>query len=230
MEWMLPLRRLDEAQLDVLRQCREDDIYSIWIEGFAGSGKSVLLIHALQEYVIKNPKHKVCVVVFTRALLDLLKSGISPNFRDSVKVMTYLNFVDKDKENYDLIVVDEVQDIPVKVLEKIKARAKKMIVGGDDAQSIYIYGSRGDKIEAVLNPVRLRLPMVYRLTKKIIKIVKTILPEGVMVSATSGRAEDIQVALAHANNKDSEFSWVWKQAKRFTETRCCIPDDHMVAY
>lgn len=216
---MLPLRRLDEAQLDVLRQCREDDIYSIWIEGFAGSGKSVLLIHALQEYVIKNPKHKVCVVVFTRALLDLLKSGISPNFRDSVKVMTYLNFVDKDKENYDLIVVDEVQDIPVKVLEKIKARAKKMIVGGDDAQSIYIYGSRGDKIEAVLNPVRLRLPMVYRLTKKIIKIVKTILPEGVMVSATSGRAEDIQVALAHANNKDSEFSWVWKQAKRFTETR-----------
>ena len=59
MEWMLPLRRLDEAQLDVLRQCREDDIYSIWIEGFAGSGKSVLLIHALQEYVIKNPKHKV---------------------------------------------------------------------------------------------------------------------------------------------------------------------------
>ena len=146
MEWMLPLRRLDEAQLDVLRQCREDDIYSIWIEGFAGSGKSVLLIHALQEYVIKNPKHKVCVVVFTRALLDLLKSGISPNFRDSVKVMTYLNFVDKDKENYDLIVVDEVQDIPVKVLEKIKARAKKMIVGGDDAQSIYIYGSRGDKI------------------------------------------------------------------------------------
>jgi MinD-like ATPase involved in chromosome partitioning or flagellar assembly len=217
MEWMVPLRRLDEAQQNVLRRCANMTAQPKWVEGFAGSGKTVLLVHAIQGYVHKNPDSKVCIVVFTHALIDLIRSGIAPEFRARIPVMTYLNFVNKDKSFYDLVIVDEVQDVPANILGAIRARADKLLVGGDDAQSIYESGSRAESIESILQPERMKLPMVYRLTRKIIRVVGKILPENNIVTATSGRMEEIQVTLAHADSLESELAWVWHQAKRFTE-------------
>jgi superfamily I DNA and RNA helicase len=51
---------------------------NIWVKGFAGSGKSVLLIHSLNEYITKiEPNSKVVVLVFTHALKDMFEIGIS---------------------------------------------------------------------------------------------------------------------------------------------------------
>ncbi len=215
---MVPLRRLDESQQDVLRQCGNLTDQPKWIEGFAGSGKTVLLIHAIQNYLQRNPNNKVCIIVFTHALIDLLKSGIAPEFRDRIPVMTYLNFVNNDKSHYDFIVVDEVQDIPESILTVIRNRTDSLVVGGDDAQSIYESGSSAGKIEQILQPSRLKLPVVYRLTRKIINVVRSILPDNNMITATSGRMEEIQVTLARAATREAELTWVWQQAKRFTET------------
>ncbi len=77
MDWMVPLRRLDEAQQNVLRLCANMLEKPIWIEGFAGSGKTVLLVHAIQNYLVKNPDKKVCIVVFTHALIDLINPSYS---------------------------------------------------------------------------------------------------------------------------------------------------------
>lgn len=219
MEWMVQLRRLDQAQQEVLRQCANMTEQPKWIEGFAGSGKTVLLVHAIQSYVQKNPDSKVCIVVFTHALIDLISSGISPELRSRIPVMTYLHFVDKDKvKQYDLVVVDEVQDVPAKILSAIRKRANKILVGGDDAQSIYKYGSRADEIESILQPDRMKLPVVYRLTRKIINLVRNILPDNNIVAATSGRMQEVQVTLAHADSLELELTWVWHQAKRSAKT------------
>lgn len=218
MDWMVPLRRLDEAQQNVLRACANMLEKPIWIEGFAGSGKTVLLVHAIQNYLIKNPDNKVCIVVFTHALINLIESGIAPEFRQKIPVMTYLEAVNRDRNKYDLIVIDEVQDIPPSILNALRNKTERLVIGGDDAQSIYESGSTAVQIESLLEPERLKLPMVYRLTRKIINVVKSILPNNVLVTATSGRMEDIQVTLAYAENQEAEFSWIWKQAQRFTET------------
>lgn len=218
MEWMVPLRRLDEAQQNVLRQCAAIGEQPKWVEGFAGSGKTVLLVHAIQGWLQKNPDSRVCIVVFTRALMDLIRSGLAPEFRPRIPVMTYLHFVNKDRQHYDLVVVDEVQDVPANILGAIRKRADRLLVGGDDAQSIYESGSRAGRIESVLQPDRMKLPMVYRLTRKIINVVRNILPDNNIVTATSGRMEEIQVTLAHAESWDTEMGWVWHQARRFTET------------
>lgn len=218
MRWMVPARKLDENQQAVLRQCAEMNDKPKWIEGFAGSGKTVLLVHAIQSYIQLHPEKRVCIVVFTHALIDLIRTGIAPEFANRIPVMTYLNFVNKDKNHYDLVIVDEVQDVPITILKAIQKRTDRILVGGDDAQSIYESGSRAEDIEGILNPDRLKLPMVYRLTRKIINVVKNILPDNNMVTATSGRMEDVQVTLAHAESKETELSWVWLQAKRYTET------------
>lgn len=231
MEWMVPLRRLDEAQQNVLRQCANIGDQPKWVEGFAGSGKTVLLVHAIQSYVQKNPDRRVCIVVFTRALMDLISSGLAPEFHSRIPVMTYLQFVNKDRQHYDLVVVDEVQDVPANILGAIHKRADRLLVGGDDAQSIYESGSRAEKIQSILQPDRMKLPMVYRLTRKIINVVRNILPDSNIVTATSGRMEEIQVTLAHAESWEAEMAWVWHQAKRFTETGhpCVVVlPDHLV--
>lgn len=218
MEWMVPLRRLDEAQQSVLRQCGGIADKPKWIEGFAGSGKTVLLVHAIQSYVQRNPDSKVCIVVFTHALKELMRTGIAPELLGKIPIMTYHYFVNNNKDYYDLVVIDEVQDVPEPILNAIRKRTDKLLIGGDDAQSIYDKGCRADRIEAILDPERIKLPMVYRLTRKIINVVRNILPGHNIVAATSGRMEEIQVTLARAESREEELEWVWRQAKRFTET------------
>jgi superfamily I DNA/RNA helicase len=217
MGWMVPLRKMDEAQQLALRQCADITAEQPkWIEGFAGSGKTVLLVHAIQSYLQKNPGSIVCIVVFTLALKDLISSGISPEFSDRIPVMTYPNFVKNGNKQYDLVVVDEVQDIPANILSAIRMRASKLLIGGDDAQSIYANGSRAEIIESILHPNRVKLPRSYRLTRKIINVIKNILPDSNIAHETSGRMQEVQITLAHADSVELELNWVWHQAKRET--------------
>lgn len=213
----MPLTKLSEDQRLVLTQCSKLIEQPKWIEGFAGSGKTILLVHAIQNYVQKNPDSKVCVVVFTHALIDMISSGISPELHDRIPVMTYLNFVNKDKNYYNLVVIDEVQDIPANILSIIHKRAKSILVGGDDAQSIYKSGSRAEKIESILHPHRMKLTMNHRLTRKIINVVKNILPDNNMVTDVSGKKAEVKVTLARADSLELELKWVWRQSKRSTD-------------
>lgn len=214
---MIPIGKLDEFQLAILRKCANFPEKTRWIEGFAGSGKTILLIHTLQRYLQENVDSKVCVVVFTHALIDLIQSGIKPEYQDRIPVKTYLQFVNNDKHYYDFVVVDEVQDIPRNILNKIRKKTKRLLFAGDEAQSIYESGCSSSDIETLFQPARLKLPRVYRLTRKIINVVKSILPDNNLVAATSARMTEVQVTLARANSKDEELYWVWQQAKYRTE-------------
>ena len=86
MNWMVPENRLDDYQRDILKQCGDFNKKSDWIKGFAGSGKTVLLVHLINESLLKDPDKNICVLVYTHALKDLIQSGLSSN--SSVKVIT----------------------------------------------------------------------------------------------------------------------------------------------
>ena len=64
MSWMISYPDLDEDQKDFVdNQVNKDG--NIWVQGFAGSGKSVLLIHALRVKLRDTLGAKCCIVVFT---------------------------------------------------------------------------------------------------------------------------------------------------------------------
>lgn len=215
MAWMIQENNLDELQRAVLEECAAIKAERPkWIEGFAGSGKTILLVHAAQSFVDLHPDSKICIVVYTHSLIDLIRSGISPRYREFIPVMTYLHFVNVDRHSYDLVIVDEVQDIPSNILKVIRRRSNKLIVGGDDAQSIYPYGSRSEKIEEILQPDRTNLPLTYRLTRSIVRVAKNLLPDNNIVARVQERINDVQVMLAHAVSIEIELIWVWNQAKR----------------
>jgi superfamily I DNA and RNA helicase len=76
MKWMVTEDKLGADQKDVINEIGKGINQPIWIKGHAGSGKSVLLLHALSDYLAKHLEANVCVVVFTNALVDLLQTGL----------------------------------------------------------------------------------------------------------------------------------------------------------
>jgi superfamily I DNA/RNA helicase len=163
----------------------------------------------------KNPDLSVCVAVFTHALKDLIRTGFEESFRNKVSVVTYHQFLN-DKKRFDLVIVDEVQDIPHYQLKRIKGLAGRMVVAGDTDQSIYEKSSSMEEINEILKPRPHRLVVLYRLTQKLRNIVQSILPNSQIEAARTGRMQDVQVALANADSERKEIEWVWYSCCRYS--------------
>ena len=215
MQWMVPHNRLGEMQLHVLDSCMKDGSKRHWIRGFAGSGKTVLLVHAIVEALARNPGLSACVVVYTHALKDLVGTGI-PEHLGRVPVMTYHHFR-SHPEHYDLIIVDEVQDLEEGVLDLLVQCSKKLIVAGDEDQSIYEKRVTSAEIERIVSPTKHKLEILYRLTEALRDIVRTILPNSLIQGARISRMANVQITLGHADNTSQEIEWCWRQARKFAK-------------
>lgn len=215
MQWMVRENLLGETQIYVLNECLKKKKGHDWIQGFAGSGKTVLLAHAINQSLAENPRLKVCVVVFTHALKDLVGTGIKEHLRGNVPIRTYPDF-EKNPEDYDMIVVDEVQDLDPKVLEIIKRHTSRLIVAGDTDQSIYEDRIDSDGIDKCINPKKYKLQIIYRLTESLREIVKSILPGSQIESAKMNLRQNIMASLVKGKSFSEEVNWVWSNSKKFT--------------
>ncbi len=216
MNWMVPDNRLDDYQRDVLGKCGDFNKNSEWIQGFAGSGKTILLVHLVKETLLRDAEKSICVLVYTHALKHLIQSGLTSE--SSVRVITKDQFL-KEKGYYDLILIDEVQDIPKSDLASIRARAGKIVIAGDSDQSIYPGNcSTPDEINSALEPRVHKLIILYRLTQRLRNIVKSILPGSSIEAARSDRGQDVQVVLAKADSTQEEIEWLWKKCQEYSDT------------
>lgn len=105
MAWLVPENMLDDQQRDFVENV-DINQKNVWIKGFPGSGKSVLLAYTMKHIKRKDPNAKVAVVVFTHSLIAMFKAafvemGVPAN------IMTYYEFMDSSS-NYDYILSDEV--------------------------------------------------------------------------------------------------------------------------
>jgi superfamily I DNA/RNA helicase len=215
MSWMIKYDKLDDDQKDFVDK-EINNTGNIWIQGFAGSGKSVMLIHALRKKMDKNPNANVCVVVYTHSLIDMFKTGMNELGMPNIPVMTYHAFV-KGFQTYDYIFCDEVQDLPKDVLTKMKSRSQYVYVAGDSNQSIYDNTVTPSEIGQVLSARPFVLNKIYRLTKSIIAAVTNLLPNMDIFGAKRDMSKrDVSVRLGKAYDKEDEVKYVWEQATNAT--------------
>ena len=217
MRWMVPQSRLDEAQQDILKKCKDPRSKRDWIQGFAGSGKTVLAVHLARELLEASPDITVCILAYTHALKDLIQTGLEANMVGRIQVSTYHQFL-RQRKPYDVVVLDEVQDVPAGDLSRIAELAGRFIIAGDVDQSIYQNGCSEDEINTLLEPRTHKLAVIYRLTRKLIDVVKTILPDSQIEGTPTGRMQDVQVSLAKAQDQDEETSWLLDQAKSYARS------------
>ncbi|WP_029035870.1 3'-5' exonuclease [Salinimicrobium xinjiangense] len=215
MAWMIKYDKLDDDQKDFV----DNEINTrgnIWIKGFAGSGKSVMLIHALRKKMNSNPEAKVCVVVYTHSLIDMFKTGMAELGMPLIPVMTYHQFK-KRHENYDYIFCDEVQDLPADVLAQMKRRSQHVYVAGDSNQSIYEDTVTTTEIGNIINARPFVLTRIYRLTRSIMNAVSNLLPNmDIFGSHRDMTKKDVSVRLGKGYDENEEVEYVWEQSSKAT--------------
>ncbi len=220
MAWMIREDQLDPDQREFVN-VESKKSGNIWVKGFAGSGKSVLLIHSLKNIIQKEPNAKVAVVVYTHSLIDMFKTGMQElNLSSSIPVMTYIEFVDKNKEKFDYIFCDEVQDLPAKVLYAMNNRARKVIVAGDSNQSIYDTDPRWqepvvnpNQVGDIINARAFSLNMIHRLTRSIINAVQKILPSmNIWGAKRDLTKQDVNIRLCEASSEQEEVKYIYQEA------------------
>lgn len=232
MNWMVPEEKLSQEQRDVMKQMNQAGNEPIWIQGHAGSGKSVVLLYALTDYLIRNPKAKVVVYVFTHALKDLLKNGIKeiPGLKGR-RVPVYIIYQLKyDKvEHYDAIFCDEVQDLPIKFINDLKAKCTQLVIAGDAAQSIYdkdpVYRKETAsiaEITTVIKPQMYSLNQVFRLTQNTLDLLKKVF-SSLSVKAHVGKG-NTAIRLYKAGDYEEEIEFVWNEMKMTNSNRASEVD------
>lgn len=184
-----------------------------WVSGFAGSGKSVLIVATLIQAKNDNPNLTACVVLYTHSLIDLVQTGI-PDEIGHIPVKTYYQFR-KDHSDYDLILVDEVQDLPERDLRQIRSQCDQLIVAGDDDQSIYDDRVSSDDIAEITQSERFPLTRLHRLPPNIVELAKEIFPEKNLEESKQSRMASVQPRIGQAETDSEEIKYVWEKARQF---------------
>ena len=185
MDWMINYDSLDDLQ----RQAVEEISYSqdriAWIRGYAGSGKTIILLHIIKRFLIDNPHGTVCFVTFTNALKELAYTGLTNAERGKITITTSCQFK-SSCTRYDLVIIDEVQDCYFSDIQNASSRFNyKLIIAGDASQQIYTKRIKNNEIvnffDNKIEEAELRI--VHRLTDKIKRIATTILPTSKIVGS-----------------------------------------------
>ncbi|MBV6454418.1 MAG: ATP-dependent helicase/nuclease subunit A [Bacteroidia bacterium] len=225
MPWFIPRTQLDTVeQIPFLQQVENNPNRNYWLKGFAGSGKSVLLLHCLIDEKLRNRNSKAIIILYTHSLIDMIEEGIPQDF-NGTPVVTYFKFM-KMHETFDLILVDEIQDIPEHVLIEIESKRSvngRIIVAGDINQSIYDNATSSDLIRTRIgipnNGVEYPLNRIYRLSRRI----RTISADFCQDKQTFLAAQvmdlnpNVPVTLVKANSSSEEINWLWKSSKEYAD-------------
>jgi DNA helicase IV len=227
MKWMITEDKLGSDQIEVIDEIGQITNKPIWIKGHAGSGKSVLLLHALADYLVKKPNAKVCVVVFTRALVDLLETGLKQIPKLNGKIIPVLTIYQLDNRirnsnaRFNAIFCDEVQDLPIEFIDLMKSSCEHLIIAGDAEQSIYnkipVWNSKPASTQEIQNtivPIEKKLGVIYRLTESVLKLLKEVFPSMLndMPNIAKGDTE-IKLYKSEAYSNDEEIKFCWKEIK-----------------
>lgn len=227
MEWKPKDLNLDESQRVIIKECinaieARSGVHKIpWVSGFAGNGKSVVLVHTMEQLADLKPDASIAFVTYTHALKDLVRHSLLPRHRNRIQVQTHTNFI-SGRLHFDYVFLDEVQDISEKHLEKIKGLSGFLVLAGDFAQSIYPANqpiSLND-LKQLFKVQEHRLLKMFRLTKRLAEMVMKLLPSGLFTQGEpSLRAEEVPPRLFAFADTDDEYTWVWNEACLYAKTR-----------
>lgn len=227
MEWKPKDANLDESQRFIIKECLTairsmNGVHRIpWVSGFAGNGKSVVLVHTMEQLADLEADASIAFITYTHALKDLVHHSLLPRHRNRIQVQTHTTFI-SDKKKYDYVFLDEVQDISEKHLDKIRDFSGSMVLAGDFAQSIYPANDpiSVDELKKSFKVQEHRLLKMFRLTKRLAEIVIKLLPKGLFTQGEpSLLAEEVPPRLFSFNDRDDEYAWLWKEACLYAKTR-----------
>jgi len=222
MPWIPSRAEFDVKQDQILNDIFEDTKKSWWLQGYAGTGKTMMLIHLIAEYI--DAGWDCAFVTFTHALKKLaIEAMIELGHNSSQFHIETVDKLNTLKRKYDLIFVDEVQDLTLDQIEKLLELADRFIFAGDINQSIFLQATPNATIGKILGkPKVVQLTDLYRIPEPIFLAANIIYPEAeIVLGAQVAVNENSTVNLVAADSIESEVIWVYKRA--IAESRNQLP-------
>jgi superfamily I DNA/RNA helicase len=216
MRWYIPFDKLSQKQLEVLNGISAQIQYTHWIQGFAGTGKTLIITHLMERVATLNPTSSICFVTFTNALTNLVASGVHSEVAKRVDIKTHTQFLSQGRR-YDYVFLDEVQDISVTHLVAIKSLSNNLYIAGDGDQRIYDRGASEKEITAALSPRTWKLFEIFRLTELLKQVAQSIHPRTKLIEGLlAKKQEEVTIRLAQHDSSLEESSWTWEEAKKLS--------------
>jgi len=219
MGWYVPFSSLSQTQVSVIEEItRSIESKHHFICGFAGSGKSVLLTHVLERLVVVNPQSSFVFVSFTHALVgmaktSLLSSGLDEGVARRISFSTVHKFI-YGRETADFVFVDEAQDLQADWLDKIKSKARHVVLAGDYEQSIYAESASRAEMFNQFDPKVHELREVFRLTPSLKRLAISINPSASnIVEADPVNSVDADIRDVEFESLEKEVDWVLNEAR-----------------
>lgn len=229
MAWIIPENKLDSQQREFLDSNIGKD-RNVWIKGFAGSGKSVLLAYSIQKIISKEPNARIAVVVYTQSLVQMFREALAEKGLGGVDVYTCYRFIDEVNygNQWDYVLCDEVQDMTPRMLSAMISSGDRIIIAGDENQSIYATDVKykeptlsPSETQKILNGESFSLNIIHRLSNSIIEAVKLLMIPGMDIFSAKidMTKSDTQIRLCKADSEDEENDYVFEQASQAANER-----------
>ena len=222
MTWIPSRANFDVKQDQILNDIIDDTKQSWWLQGYAGTGKTMLLIHLIAEYV--DAGWDCAFVTFTHALkklaIEAMKElGHKPG-QLHIETVDKLNTL---KRRYDIIFVDEVQDLTNKQISKLLELGDRFVYAGDINQSIYLQAASSSTIKRALGqPKIVELSDLYRIPEPMFLAANITYPEAQIARGAQVAINySSSINLVAADSVTSEVEWVYKRA--LAESRNQLP-------
>lgn len=149
------------------------------ILGGPGTGKTLLAITLAINY--SNQGSQVAVIVFTKALRTFIQDRIEQSAHGYIRVFYEREWDRSQLENYDIIIIDEIQDFSLADILRIEKFANKGIyLFGDLDQQMYSTNLRDERtirnyeLKALNGYKTINLKTNYRIPRNVVSFIRSI--------------------------------------------------------
>lgn len=201
--------RLIEQTIDRIRTTPNGAVF--WVQGGAGTGKTIVLAHIARRLMAEQPGIRIVFLTYTHALAGMIQQAVSESGVEA-EVSTYLSFLYSQNGHPDVILLDEIQDVKRADLETLRSRCTHLVVAGDCEQRIYEVANTEAAIDEVIRFEKGRLFELFRITKFIVRAVRTVLPTTQLVEQDVRKLRDVTAAVMRFDSPKREARWTYEEA------------------
>lgn len=213
---MVGATQLDAVQRRTIDAVVKAPFHNHWIQGFAGTGKTIVITHILKR-LAADRSIKTCFATYTHALKEMVETGLTKKELAALESTTFSS-LGKIRGTYDVLVADEFQDIKKNKLGMVKKKAKFFIIAADPAQRIYRWSAKKDELARTLDPIKEhKLRTIHRINLPVYTVATTIYRDAEFSPGKAPKDDREAVQLMTSTTRVNESKLVLSEATRIAK-------------
>lgn len=185
-----------------------------WVQGFAGSGKTIVLTHLAERLAAKQKEKRIGFATYTLALKDLVLTGLSDQAKRYVRLVTF-DSLKSLRVPFDILIADEVQDVSKRYFNEFRRSYVNLVAAADFDQRIYRQAAAEAVVRGLLSKSsHHQLIRIFRVSENIFHVATAVHSDAVVAAEARIYERDEKTKLITSKTRDQEWDAVYDEAVR----------------